>query len=682
MTLLNATSIHSDEVLRLLAEAVSAGTGEPMWRALARAAAAATQVRCALLGEIVQEMSLRIRTLAVWNGERFADNFEYEVMGGPCNGSQAQGMAHCVEAAACRCPGAERIEGVAAKACLSTDLLDSGGKPIGVLLLMHDQPLPTGARVQAVMQIVAAQAAAELQRQRTEETLRQVRSSFERRLIERTMELSQSNETLRDEIRQRRQATEQLQASETQYRFLVESIPHMIWSAHPDGTGDYFSPRFLEYLGTTPEQMQGWDWLETLHPDDRHRLVSVWKIALQEGTEYRIEVRLRNGRSGEYRWFFSHAVPQRDLSGRIVRWLGTCTDIEDRKRAEETLRQSEQRYRQLVELSPNVIFVQCEGKVVFLNEAGRRLLGVGNLDEIIGQSVLSFQHPDYREAVLNRIAQLLEGKAVPPLEQKYRRMDGTWIDVEVAAAPFTYFGKPAGLVVARDISQYKRAEAALRQSEQQAKEAAESNRRLHQELDHRVRNNLSGLLSLVMLMRGQERDVADFADAMEARLTAMVHAHYLMTRGGGRRMELKGMIASLLDAMKGMARHTIEVRVEGPALCISESQIHPLTMVLLEWYTNSCKYGAHSVPTGRLEVTWEAQPEESETRVRLHWKESGGPRIAQPVRTSLGTDLVRSFVTREMQGTCRLRFDPAGVDHVVEFRTHGRDWREAEGARQ
>lgn len=133
-------------------------------------------------------------------------------------------------------------------------------------------------------------------------------------------------------------------------------------------------------------------------------------------------------------------------------------DISDRKRAEAALRESEERYRKLVELSPNGIFIQSQGKFAFANQAALEFFGAKSSQELLGKTVLDLICPEYRDSVKQRMQQLRENQQVPLVEEKCFRLDGTVVDAEIAAIPFTYQGQSAAQVIIRNISDRKRAE--------------------------------------------------------------------------------------------------------------------------------------------------------------------------------------------------------------------------------
>jgi len=196
--------------------------------------------------------------------------------------------------------------------------------------------------------------------------------------------------------------------------------------------------------------------------------------------------------------------------------------LAERQRNLEVLRESEEKYRKLVELLPDTLFVQCEGKFVFANSAGVKLLGADNIEQLIGQPVLNFIHPESQEIAQERIQKLKTGKSAPFIEEKFVRLDGSVVDVEVAAFPFLYSGKPAAQVVARDISLRKQAEkerAELLAREQAARAEAESANRSKDEflaiVSHELRSPLNAMLGWARLLRTRKFDAVTMERALE-----------------------------------------------------------------------------------------------------------------------------------------------------------------------
>lgn len=149
-------------------------------------------------------------------------------------------------------------------------------------------------------------------------------------------------------------------------------------------------------------------------------------------------------------------------------------DTSERRKTEEALRESEEKYRRLVEASPDAIFVHVDGKFVYANPAAVKLVGARVADDIIGSDWTLFLHPDYRELVEARVRKVLqEGRENPPLEQKLLRLDGGEVIVECTSMPFSYQGRPAVLVIAHDLTQRRKTEEALRESEERFRSAFE-----------------------------------------------------------------------------------------------------------------------------------------------------------------------------------------------------------------
>jgi PAS domain S-box-containing protein len=131
-----------------------------------------------------------------------------------------------------------------------------------------------------------------------------------------------------------------LRESEPDLKLIIDTIPALAWSARPDGSVEYFSQYYLDFIGLTTAQAADWGWTAAVHPDDADGLEAAWRRTIASGVPGEAEGRLRR-HDGEYRWFLLRANPLRDEQGAIVKWYGVNTDIEDRKRAEEELRRSE-----------------------------------------------------------------------------------------------------------------------------------------------------------------------------------------------------------------------------------------------------------------------------------------------------------------------------------------------------
>jgi PAS domain S-box-containing protein len=150
------------------------------------------------------------------------------------------------------------------------------------------------------------------------------------------------------DITDRKRAEQALHRSEKELRDLIEMIPAMAFVTRPDGSNEFVSRKWIEFSGLSAEQSAGSGWAVTLHPDDLGEHLAKWQVAWTSGKPFENEARHRDAH-GNYRWLLVRAVPLRDEQGNILNWYGTAIDIEDRKRAEETVWASEQLARGQVE---------------------------------------------------------------------------------------------------------------------------------------------------------------------------------------------------------------------------------------------------------------------------------------------------------------------------------------------
>ncbi len=145
----------------------------------------------------------------------------------------------------------------------------------------------------------------------------------------------------RVDITELKRVEEALRVSERRFRTLTETLPQLVWTCRPDGSCDYLSRQWFEYSGIPESEMLDNRWVEVLHPEDRAWAMAYWRDAVEGRVSYDLEYRIR-GSDGRYRWFKTRGRPMRDEVGRIVQWIGTCTDIDDQKRAEEAERRAKE----------------------------------------------------------------------------------------------------------------------------------------------------------------------------------------------------------------------------------------------------------------------------------------------------------------------------------------------------
>lgn len=145
-------------------------------------------------------------------------------------------------------------------------------------------------------------------------------------------EFERRNQRLRNEMQEREAAEKALQEGQTQLRAITNTVPEIVWSARADGYTDYFNDRWYEYTGMARDGNTGWNWTEYLHPEDIEHTKVVWNRSVASGAAYEIEYRFRRSPDGAYRWFIGRALPVKDETGKITRWFGSCTDVDDQKR--------------------------------------------------------------------------------------------------------------------------------------------------------------------------------------------------------------------------------------------------------------------------------------------------------------------------------------------------------------
>jgi formate hydrogenlyase transcriptional activator len=234
------------------------------------------------------------------------------------------------------------------------------------------------------------------------------------------------------DITEQRHAEAVIREQEAELREVVDTIPTIVWSARPDGSNAYANRRFVEYCGMPPEQIAGSGWHAATHPDDLERHNAKWLACVASGEPSEDELRFRRA-DGEYRWHLVRGVPLRDEAGNIVKWYGIVTDIEDRKQAEDKIREKETELRQMLDLTPQHVHVlAADGSLVYTNEVALKYHGL-TLDEWKERPFTEWSadevpfkvfHPDDRERLMGELKNKFLSGSPHETEARLLRHDG------------------------------------------------------------------------------------------------------------------------------------------------------------------------------------------------------------------------------------------------------------------
>jgi PAS domain S-box-containing protein len=221
-------------------------------------------------------------------------------------------------------------------------------------------------------------------------------------------------------------ALEKLGQEAARLQTVIDTVPSFLWTSFPDGSKEYLNKRWYEYTGLTLEEGKGWGWKVVVHPDDLNRLVREWLALLDAPKPGELETRIRRY-DGEYRWFLIRVVPQFDSEGNVVRWFGSNTDIEDRKRAEKKLLEDERELRRITDAIPQTIVVQDpSGVPLYANQAVLDYTGLTMQDVVSSDFRARIFHPEDLEK-LREERQAALARGLPfEIEQRARRKDGQY----------------------------------------------------------------------------------------------------------------------------------------------------------------------------------------------------------------------------------------------------------------
>ena len=349
----------------------------------------------------------------------------------------------------------------------------------------------------------------------------------------------------------RRRAEDALRESEQQWRSLTEALPQLVWGASPDGGCDYFSTQWTNYTGVAESDLLGWRWMETLHPDDREPTRQFWTESVAGRQPYDVEYRIRRS-DGIYGWFKTRGTPIRDTDGGIVKWFGTCTDITDRKRAEQALmdhelelsqardlleikvmertkelRRSEAYLEEAQKLSKTGSWarVSASGEMRYWSEECYRVLGFEPRDGLPRfETFLQHVHPDDRRRVRETAERAGREKVDYEVDYRIVHPGGEVRDIHTVAHPVL---SPSGDVVefvgtVMDVTERRQAEKERERLRQVQADLAHINRattmgELTASLAHEINQPIAAAVTDARTcLRWLAREQPDIAEARES----------------------------------------------------------------------------------------------------------------------------------------------------------------------
>ncbi|MDE3744285.1 MULTISPECIES: PAS domain S-box protein [Methylobacterium] len=390
---------------------------------------------------------------------------------------------------------------------------------------------------------------------------------------------------VRDVAERTRAAIERFRAearrreSEEQFRVFAQAIPNQVWAAYPDGSLYWFNDQFYAYCGEPKGSLLGTDaWARIVHPDDVGPVTAAWAQARAAEFVYETEYRVRRA-DGAYRWFLVRGEPVRDDAGRILRWVGTNTDIDDRKRATAELEhlaatleeQVEERTRdrdRMWRLSTDVMLVaRFDGTIVAVNPAWTVLFGWSEA-ELIGRSFMDLVHPDDAASTAAAAGDLSVGSVIPRFENRYRHKDGSYRWLSWTAVPDESFIHAVG----RDVQAEKEAAEALARTEEALRQSQkmEAVGQLTGGIAHDFNNLLTGISGSLELMQtrmsqGRLTDLDRYMTAAQgAAKRAAALTHRLLAFSRRQTLDPKPTsVNALVHGMEELIRRTV-----GPAIHI------------------------------------------------------------------------------------------------------------------
>jgi len=444
--------------------------------------------------------------------------------------------------------------------------------------------------------------------------------------------------------------------SAEQLRIAVAVADLGTWSADFATGAITLSARGRAHFGIPPGQQPDTALIRGLvHAEDRPRVEAALRRAILKRTDFDSEYRVV-WHDGSLHWISARGRALYDAAGKAVAMAGVSMDITERRQSEEAMRERAALVQVISDGTPTLLYAKDrQGRMKMANAATLRVLG-RPAEEIIGKTALeSWSDKENAAKVMANDQRLMETGDAITFEETVTMPDGKHVFLSTKTPQRDANGNVVGLIGASiDITDRMQAE--------------ERRKLLINELNHRVKNTLATVQSIARQTARTAPTIEAFVASFEGRLLALSRAHDLLTRGNWEDVGVGDVVEAMTAAYRTSAGGRLAA--EGPARRVPPRVALALGLGLHELATNAAKYGALSVPAGRVEIVWRHVPEGAGL-IELCWKEAGGPPVAAPARKGFGMRLLESVMSQDLGHPVELVFAAEGVTCTIRFEASG-----------